>query len=190
MTGADLVLVQPNTGHRWSPFGWRGSLVLTPLVLACGVGFALWIVGLPLSWTADYDRARYAEIRRAIDADSQHLLGQPFDEVSRRLRLEDVPWDDVTFQEPCTVRLYHFRGFSLVVTVTSLPAGIPPARKGPWAPTDEELSRPSVLWLAYQYPALQIDGIGDRKERMRRIWKRVEEECARINAEMQRKRGD
>jgi hypothetical protein len=164
-------------------------LILTSLVLACGVGLAVWIVGMPRSWTVDYDRARYYEIRRAIDADPRHLLGRPFDEASRRLRLEDVPWDDIAFQsEPGSVRLYHFRGFSLVVTLRSLPAGIPPDRQGPWAPTDEELSRPRVLWLAHQYPVLQIDGVGDRKERMRRLWKLVEEECERINAEMQRKR--
>jgi hypothetical protein len=163
-------------------------LVLTSLFVACGIGLAVWIVGLPLSWTADYDRVRYAEIRRAIDADPQHLLGQPFDEVSRRLRLEDVPWADIAIQQASDmVRLYHFRCFSLEVTLECLPAGIPPGRRGPWAPTDEELRRPGVLWLAHQYPSLRIDGVGDRKERMRRFWKHVEEECERINAEMQRK---
>ena len=45
-----------------------------------------------------------------------------------------------------------------------------------------------VLWLAYQYPFVRIDGIRDGKERMRRYWKIVEEECERINAEMERKR--
>jgi hypothetical protein len=45
-----------------------------------------------------------------------------------------------------------------------------------------------VLWLAHQYPFVRIDGVSDRKERMRRFWKVVEEECERINAEMERER--
>jgi hypothetical protein len=46
-----------------------------------------------------------------------------------------------------------------------------------------------VLWIASQLPFPSFDGIGDRKERMRRLWKDVEEQCERINAEMRRRRG-
>jgi hypothetical protein len=75
MTTTDLQLAQPKAEPRWTPFsGWR-LFVFTLLFVACGIGLALWTLGLPLSWTADYDRGRYREIRRMIDADPQHLLG-------------------------------------------------------------------------------------------------------------------
>ena len=189
MTSTDLQLAQPKAERRWSPFSWRKLFVFMVLSVACGIGLALWSPGLPLSWTADYDRERYTEIRRAIDADPQHLLGKPFDEISRKLRLEDIPWDDIAIQqEPGMVRRYHFRGFALDVTLERLPAGITPDRKMSWTATGEELDRHGMLWLAHQYPCVRIDGVSDRKERMRRFWKEVEEACEDINAEMERER--
>jgi hypothetical protein len=86
------------------------------------------------------------------------------------------------------VRRYHFRGFALDVTLQRLPPGITPESKTPWTADHEELVRHGVLWLAHQYPVVRIDGVSDREERMRRFWKEVEEECERINAEMQRQR--
>ncbi len=191
MISTDLQLAQPKAGRRWPRLGCCRLSVLTLLVIACGIGLALWSLGLPLSWTADYDRGRYAEIRWTINTDPQHLLAKPFEEVSRRLRLEDVPWDDISLQElPGTVRLYHFRGFALEVTLRRLPAGITPDSTARWTASVEELDRHGVLWLAHQYPVVRIDGVGDRNERMRRFWKEVEEQCERINAEMQRRRRD
>lgn len=161
------------------------------LVVACGVGLDLWRTGLPLSWTADDDRGRYAEIRSAIDADPRQLVNRRFDEVVRTLRLEDVPWDDVALQQlPGTVRLYHSRSFSLEISLGSRPPGITPECQGRWAASPEELNRHGVLWTTSQAPRLRIDGVGDRKERMRRFWRDVEESCKRINAEMERKRGN
>src|SRR5262249_52428842 len=152
------------------PFSGRRLFVLTFLFIACVVGLALMTLGLPLSRTADYDRGRYREIRRAIDADPQQLLGKPFDEISRKLRLEDVPWDDIAVQqEPGMVRRYHFRGFALDVTLQRLPPGITPESKTPWTASGEELDRHGVLWLAHQYPVVRIDGVSDREERMRRF---------------------
>jgi hypothetical protein len=177
------------TKSRFFRFGWRNVLVLTVLFVACGFGLALWSLGFPVSWTADYDGKRYTQIRRAIDADPQHLLGKSFDEISRKLRLEDVPWDDAAVQqEPGMYRIYHFRGFALHVTLECLPAGITPNSRAPWTSTGEELERHGVLWLAHQYPCITIDGISDGKERMKRYWKAIDEACERINAEM-RKRG-
>jgi hypothetical protein len=86
------------------------------------------------------------------------------------------------------VRRYHFRGFALDVTLQRLPPGITPDNKTPWTASGEELDRHGVLWLAHQYPVVRIDGVSDREERMRRFWKEVEEECERINAEMERQR--
>jgi hypothetical protein len=86
------------------------------------------------------------------------------------------------------VRAYHFRGFALYVTLRRLPPGIAPDDKTPWTSSGEELERHGVLWLAHQYPCVKIDGISDGKGRMKQFWKQVEEDCQRINAEMQQKR--
>jgi hypothetical protein len=189
MTLAELQLPQPTAGPGWSLFPWRRWIAFPLLLAACGISLTFWSQGLPLSWTADYDRARYVGIRRAIDADPHHLLGRRFDEVSRNLRLEEVPWDDVAIQQASgMVRLYHFRGFSLMVTLDSLPAGITPGGQTPWTGFGEESDRRVVLWLAHQEPALWIDGISTREERMRQYQKHLEEVCARINAEMERQR--
>jgi hypothetical protein len=191
MTSADLSLAEPKAERRWFPFLWRTLFVVTLVFVECGIGLALLNPRLPLSWTADYDRGRYAEIRRAIDSDPRQLGSRPFDEVSRKLRLEEVPWDDVSLQElPGTVRLYHFRGFSLQINVGRLPPGITPDDIGKvrWTDSIEELNRHGVLWTGQQAPWLRIDSVGDRKERMRRFWRDAEEGCKRINAEMERKR--
>jgi hypothetical protein len=177
------------TKSRWVRFSRRNVFVFAVLFVACVFGLAFWSLGLPVSWTADYDGKRYTQIRRAIDADPQHLLAKSFDEISRKLRLEDVPWDDAAVQqEPGMFRIYHFRGFALHVTLERLPPGMTPDSRTPWTSTGKELERHGVLWLAHQYPCITIDGISDGKERMKRYWKAIDEECERINAEM-RKRG-
>jgi hypothetical protein len=160
------------------------------LFVLLGICFAFWCLGLPPSWTADYDKDRYTQIRKAIEADQQHLLGKSLDDVSKELSLEDVPWDDDdSFQRAAgTYRIYHFRGFALYVTLELLPAGITPRSIERGSYTEAELQRHGVLWLAHQYPFVRIDGIRDGKERMKRIRKAVDEECERINAEMKKKR--
>jgi len=69
-----------------------------------------------------------------------------------------------------------------------LPQGITPESHEQWTASGEELEYHGVLWLAHQYPCVHVDGISDGKERMRLFWKACEEECARINAEMQKRR--
>jgi hypothetical protein len=61
--------------------------------------------------------------------------------------------------------------------VRRFPPGITPDSQTPWTVSGEELNRHGVLWIANQYPCVKIDGIIDRKERMKRFWKTVEEEC-------------
>jgi hypothetical protein len=174
---------------RWLAFTRAKLLVLALVFTACAVGLAVWIRPLPLSWTADYDKERYTQIRRAIAADPQHLLGKSLEEVTKALSLEGVPWDDAALQrEPGMDRIYHFRGFALHVTLRVLPPGITPNSNQAWSANGEELRLHGVLWLAHQYPFVRIDGINDRQERMKRFWKAADEECERINAEMRRRR--
>ena len=84
----------PQPKSRWFRFTWPKLLVLTLLLAASGIGLAVWSVGLPLSWTADYDKERYRQIRDAIAADPKHFRGKYFDDVIKALGLDDVPWDD------------------------------------------------------------------------------------------------
>jgi len=184
-----MVVIQPQSDapqpkSHWFQLARRKSLVLILLFAASGIGLAVWNLGLPPSWTADYDKERYTQIRAAIAADKQHLLGKSFDEVSKQFDLEGVPWDDASVQQspPCQYRICHFRGFAFYVTVDlQLPTDSPVSKQGGY--TGEDLQRYGVLRLAHQYPVVRIDGLNDRQERMKRFWKAVDESCKRINAE-------
>jgi hypothetical protein len=161
-------------------------LVLSLLFAVSGIWLALRNLSLPLSWTADYDKERYNQIRRVIEADPQHLLGKSLEEVTKKLRLEDVPWDDFGIQQLLsTTRIYHFRGFALYVHLQLRPPGTPKSNKRwEWA----DFQSHGVLWLANWKPFVRIDGISDAKERMKQFWKAADEECERVNAEMKQGR--
>jgi hypothetical protein len=151
-------------------------LVLLPLLFAAlGILVAFYRFILPISWTADYDKDRYTQIRSTIDADQQHLLGKSLDEVTTKLSLKGIPWDDVSLQEPLhgQARMYHFRGFAFLVELDLLPRGLTPQDRKPWASSD--LDRGGVLWLARLRPYVRIDGISDPKERMQE-WRKAEHE--------------
>ena len=171
--------------RRWFRISQRKLLVLTLLFVVSGIGFALWSLGLPLSWTADYDKDRYTEIRRAIEADPQHLLGKSLDEVTKTFGLENVPWDEsYSFQAPPGEnRIYHFRGFALYVFLS----GVTPHNEYQSSSTGADLQRHGVR-LEHFRPYVRIDGISDGKERMKRYWKALDEVFKRLNAEMEQKR--
>ena len=174
---------------RWLRFNRRRLIVIAFLFVVAGVSLALSTSALPLSWTADYDRGRYDRILTAIAADPTHLRGKPFDPVSKELGLDEVPWDDgVAFQVPDGMyRIYHFRGFALHVTMQLLPAGATPDRPERPNSAGEEPRSHGTLWI-HDSPMIRIDGIGDRGERMKRHFKELDEMCAHINAEMDRRR--
>ncbi len=188
MTVTEPQPAEPKDKRRWFRFSRRKLLVFTFLFVVSGICLALRSFWLPLSWTADYDRERCTKIVKAIEADPQHLLGKPLEEVAKELGLEGVPWDDVSFQEPPdhSSRMYHFRGFALHVTLKRLPAGITPSSKEARSTTSAELQRHGVLWLAFWHPFVRIDGISDRKERMKQYWKAELEAWESGTAEMRR----
>ena len=119
MTATDPQPTESKAKPRWFRYTRQRVVLLSLLFVVSGSLFALWRFGLPLSWTADYDRDRYNQIRRAIDADPKHLLGKSFAEVSKEFNLEDVPGDDVTINQPFNgqFRIYHFRGFAFYVSL-------------------------------------------------------------------------
>ena len=48
-------------------------------------------------------------------------------------------------------------------------------------PLSTELNRDGVLWIAHQATVVRVDGIRDRKERIDRYWKEIDEMCKVIN---------
>jgi hypothetical protein len=183
VTAGDVVQTKAERGRF--RFGPRTIYVFKLVVVLGAILLTLLSQGIPVAWTADYDRERYYEIRRVIEGDRKRLLDRSFAEVSQLLRLDGVPWDNVSFQqEPGMFRVYHFRGFALYVTLQRFPPGITPESHTPWTASGEELDRTGVLWLANRYPSLEIDEVTDRAERLRRYWNAIEEVCARVQAEM------
>ena len=86
-----------------------------------------------MSWIYDYNKERYTQIKRAIEADQQHLCGKSFDEVAEELSLQDVPWDNFDIQQgpertSCVSTI--FEAGALYVTLEILPAGITPQSRG------------------------------------------------------------
>ena len=188
MTTPEVVQTKAERGRF--RFGRRTIYVFKLVFVFGGILVWLWIQGIPVAWTANYDRERYYEMRRVIEGDRKRLLGKTFAEASQLLRLDGVPWDDVAVkQEPGMFRVYHFRGFALYLTLRRYPPGITPESHTPWTSSGQELDRTGVLRLASQYPAIKIDEVTDRAERLKRYWKAVEEACARISAEMEKNRG-
>ena len=94
MTSTDREFDQPKAKRRWFRFSRAKLFVLTLLLVVCAVWLAVWILRQPPGWTLDHDRKRYNQIQTAIDADPNHLLGSSLEQVTKELRLENVPWDD------------------------------------------------------------------------------------------------
>jgi len=160
------------------------------LAVVSGVALYVWVTGLPLSWTADYDRATYARIINAIAADPQHLCGRRLYDVARELGLEDAPWDDGNVQNlPGSYRVYHFRGFALYVTLDYMRQGLTPNMLLERGSADEKLQARDLLRInLHMPPYVLIDGLSSREERMRIYWARENEAMREINEQMQLKR--
>lgn len=160
-------------------------LSLGSLGLASFIARELWWRGYFLALTTDFDRASYARVRGAIEADPHDEGGRPFEEVARELHLADVAWDDASFQqEPGLYRIYHYPGFALHATLRRLPIEVTPATPFPWDATRTGDER---TWLVRASSFVRVDGL-DRAERMRRYWRAIQDECDRINDEMRRAR--
>jgi len=175
--------------RRWLRSEWWKAIAGAIVILAAAAALELWASGLPLSWTAEYDRAKYRQITRAIAADTGRLRHQPFDKVRTAFGLDEAPWDDgIAFQLPEGMyRIYHFPGFAVHITLQRLPIGSSPDHfiRTNW--THDQLEAYGVLWL-FDSPQIRIDGLNSREERMKRHYEELDQECARINAEMERRR--
>ena len=151
--------------------------------------FCLWARGLPPSWVFEYDHAAHADVRKKITSDPQRFAGRRFDDVSRELGLDDIPWDDINFQSPGPRLMYHFRGFALilpleyaqeVVTLEMLNKRVSADKI-----TDDRLPYRERLRInSNSRPYIWIDGISSREERMRRHNEQLEAQIEEINREM------
>ena len=176
MAAIQLQSGAPQPKSRWFRFTWLKLLVLTLLLAASGIGLVVRSVGLPLFSTADYDKEKYRQIYFSIAADPKHFRGKYFDDAIEALGLDDVPWDDIALQRSQGMeRIYHFRGFAFHISLETLPPGIIPANNyRAVTPNGEYPPIIGVLRLRDQ-PRVEIDGL-DRQERMKRFWKRIDDE--------------
>ncbi len=136
----------------------------------------------------EYDRATYARISKAIEADPTPSWDKRLYDFLRELNLEDTPWDDANLQnEAGSFRIYHFRGFMLSVNLY-----VPSEHWRDVAPQKILLEQGSLEekrqardWLRIERrPYASIDGINSREERMRKYWAEANESLRRINEEM------
>jgi hypothetical protein len=175
---------------RRSRTRWYVLLGIASLSAISGIALYIWAIGLPLSWAFDYDSVRYTRITNAIARDPQHLGGRRLYDVSRELGLEDVSWDDGNVQNLAgSLRIYHFRGFALYVTLDYMGEGVTEDMLLERGSAEEKLrGRDLVRINRSSAPFILIDGISSREERMRRYWAREEEAMKDINEQMRLKR--
>ena len=144
-----------------------------------------WILG------QEYDKATYAQIRKAIAADQRPFRDKRLADFIRELDLEDIPWDVVMDQNETGIpRIYHFRGFRLFVGV-DLPPDYVQRDYGrilreEGSPEEKRRAR-DLLRITYG-PYILIDGISSRGERMRRYWAEINESIRQINEKMESRR--
>jgi hypothetical protein len=147
-------------------FRWIGILITL-----------IFLSGCMDSWGADarYDKTRYGQMQRTIDGSTNKLLGISLQDASRLLSLENVKWDEGYTSVPFgQLRIYHFKGFDLMLSLRAFPRGITPDSHQSFnVRSDSELRSNGVWWVANFYPSLHIDGIDDPKERMSNYWEQV-----------------
>ena len=159
------------------------------VILAIGaclllVLFVLMAGGFPKSWMFDYDTAAHADITRKI-ADYPKLRGKRFDDVSRELGLEDIPWDDINYQGLAPCLMYHFRGFALIVRLEySWTERIPESSHKQFSADERLPFRERLRIHSRNRPSIWIDGISSREERMRQHNARVRAQEDETNREM------
>jgi hypothetical protein len=173
--------------HQRFRLSRRNRFVLTLLFGVFGIWFALRSLGDPRVWIIDCDRERYFQIRKALDADPDHLYDKTLDEIIKKLALENVPWDDVPTNNDDPCRIYHFRGFALYVTLESLPAGLTRDMRKGRGLNEEEIHRPKVWWIAGDRPFILLDGIRDREQRMKNYRDSERKMLEEINAGMRKR---
>ncbi len=147
-------------------FRWIGILPAMVLLAGC----------MDLSGAETrYDKACHDRMQRVIDGSTNKLLGVSLPDASRLLSLGNVKWDEGYTSVPLgQLRVYHFKGFYLLLSLQVLPRGITPGSDYSFSVRgDSELRSNGVWWVANFYPSLHIDGMDDPKARMSNYWEQV-----------------
>ena len=139
-----------------------------------------------------YDQARFDEITNTLkwiienkkDKDSD--IFAPFDRVSNLLSLENVPWDDISDKNSrnSQLRMYHFRGFCLFLYLERRISG-----RNPEQFSAEDLRKKGISYVC-DLPSVQIDGLNDPQERLRRHQKEIAESVRSDFEELQKQEKD
>jgi hypothetical protein len=119
-----------------------------------------------------YDKARFDRMQGTIDGSTNKLLGVSLAEASKLLSLDGARWDEGYTSVPLgQLRVYHFRGFYLLLSLQVLPRGMTPddPQSFSWS-SDSELRSNGVWWVASFYPALHVDRLDDPQTRMSNYW--------------------
>ena len=158
----------------------RRSVVLSTLAVAVLLLVGSWAGRrIYVYWARErYDRDRYWQIKDAIHADSTNFIGRRLDEVSEKLGLEAVRWDEGYSNWGHGLgeeRVYHFRGFSLWISLEILPEGMTPNGDHSGLSIDGEtikkLKCSGVRWVWGFTPSVHIDYLDDPNERMKQYGK-------------------
>ena len=137
-----------------------------------------------------YDKARYEQMKRVIDGSTNELLGVSLADASKLLSLDGANWDKGYTSVPLgQLRIYHFRGFYLMLSLNVLPPGITPTNRQNFA-IGPELERTGIWWVANFYPALHIDKLTDPRKRMEDYWHGVQKGFRERTEEMKKLRGE
>lgn len=125
-------------------------------------------------------------MQSAVDGSTNKLLGVSLSDASKLLSLDGAKWDEGYTSVPLgQLRIYHFRGFYLLLNLQVLPRGITPDSPQPFSLDGEsQLRSNGVWWVANFYPDLQIDGLTDPKKRMSNYWDKVHAGFRERNEEM------
>jgi hypothetical protein len=124
---------------------------------------------------SSYDQTQFDRMQSTIDGSTNKLLGVSLTDASRLLGLDGARWDEGYTSVPLgQERIYHFRGFYLLLSLQILPRGMTPdqPRSFGWS-SDSELRSNGVWWVADFYPALHVDGLDDPQMRMSNYWDKV-----------------
>jgi hypothetical protein len=157
------------------------------MLIFLNVIFACVLIG-PIAQSAlKYDKARRDEMQSVINSWIRSSKGKtleiPFAQAESQLSLAGVRWSKAYTNVPDgEMRIYHFRGFYLVLSLRKLMPDKPPT----W--TSEDLKKRGQWYVYHFYPALGVDGLDDPEKRMSNYWAALAESFRRRNEEAKQAR--
>jgi hypothetical protein len=153
-----------------------GRLVVGLLRLPHMLGLFIMVFAIIGCAGSTYDKARFVRMRSIIAGSTNKLLGVSLADASKLLSLDHARWDEGYSSVPLgQLRIYHFRGFYLLLDLEVLPRGMTPDQPQSFSSSsDSDLRSNGVWWVANFYPSLHIDSVKDPRKRMSNYWDGVQ----------------